>query len=99
MIYASLEEEIQRLIDASLIGSVNFREFEKRFQYLFLDAERYPSFSTEAEQLFTEILEKLSWAEEVISEDDRKDGWQTADEFAEWLRKAKAAMPSQRPVQ
>ena len=88
-----------KLIDAFLIGSVSFGDFEKRFQHLFLDAERYPSFSTEAEQLFTEVLEKLSWAAEAISDDERKDGWQTADEFADWLRKAKAASYSQQPVQ
>ena len=42
MIYASLEDESNKSIDAFLIGSVSFGDFEKRFQICFSTPNTIP---------------------------------------------------------
>lgn len=82
----SLEDRVLELIRRFLAEELPFDEFESSFYSLYPDAERYPVVSDACDSLFSEVLEKLSWASEKVSPDARSEGWATANEFRSWLR-------------
>lgn len=82
----SLENRILELVHHFLAEELAFDEFESRFCRLYPDAEMYPVVSDACDSLFSEVLERLSWASEKVSPDERSEGWVTADEFRRWLQ-------------
>lgn len=67
MIGSSLEDRILELLRQFLAAQVSFDEFESRFCRLYPDAEMYPVVSDACDSLFSEVLERLSWASEKVS--------------------------------
>lgn len=83
---SSLEDRILDLLHEFLAAQVPFDEFESRFHRLYPDAETYPVISDSCDLLFSNVLERLSWASAKVLPDEQSEGWTTTHEFRSWLQ-------------
>lgn len=72
------------LIDKFVSGKVNRKEFDNKFNDLYLAEDS--NFKEAEEDFLSEIHYELAYVTENPDQIDRKDGFISANEFREWLR-------------
>jgi hypothetical protein len=83
---ASLSE-LRRLVGALLEKALTFAEFEKRYVEFFADNNADEFFTDSDHDLYGALFERLQWTVERPSSFDRADGYHSADETEEWIRR------------
>jgi len=77
-------KDLITLIDKFIIGKINRKEFDDKFNDLYLTEDS--NFEEAEENFLSEIHYQLAYVTENPDEIDRKDGFISADEFREWLK-------------
>lgn len=86
--FLSTRQEILELLQGGARGLVGLDEFQKRFEYLFLDREEWPVLDYRDKEFFGVVLEKVGWTAENPSAEERQLGWMDFESFRRWLEEA-----------